>query len=178
VPLRVPQSISLHDRACALVAVDGFPQGMSRLVFSEHQSTEHGPSQVGTSGGPHSDNVTGRIRRELDSAGRGGEPRSALLFDGSAALLGLGRGLRRAQLEHSHDHVRVEGLLLFDRTLEPKDGLLRFDRTRPGHGLTLRTEAAEQFRVPGVRSHQPALQPTLPRHRPRDRPARTVRTRP
>jgi L-alanine-DL-glutamate epimerase-like enolase superfamily enzyme len=54
---------------------------------------------------------------------------------------------RLAHLEYFHDHVRIEGLL-FDGTLEPQDGLLRFDRTRPGHGLALRSEAAEQFRDP------------------------------
>jgi hypothetical protein len=48
VPLRVPLSISLHGGACSVVVVDGFPRGMSRIVFSEHQSNEHSPRQVGT----------------------------------------------------------------------------------------------------------------------------------
>ena len=52
---------------------------------------------------------------------------------------------RLAHLEYFHDHVRIEGLL-FEGTIEPQDGLLRFDRNRPGHGLALRSEAAEQFR--------------------------------
>jgi L-alanine-DL-glutamate epimerase-like enolase superfamily enzyme len=40
-------------------------------------------------------------------------------------------------IEYFHDHVRVEGML-FDGVLEPEDGALRPDRSRPGHGLTLR----------------------------------------
>ena len=42
-------------------------------------------------------------------------------------------------LEYFHDHVRVERML-FDGVLEPEDGCLRPDRSRPGHGLELRTQ--------------------------------------
>ena len=38
-------------------------------------------------------------------------------------------------LEYFHDHARVEALL-FDGTLEPTDGVLRPDFTRPGNGRT------------------------------------------
>lgn len=48
-------------------------------------------------------------------------------------------------LEWFHDHVRVESLL-FDGTLDPKGGHLTPDRTRLGHGLTLRHDA-ERYRV-------------------------------
>jgi L-alanine-DL-glutamate epimerase-like enolase superfamily enzyme len=45
-------------------------------------------------------------------------------------------------LEWFHDHVRVERML-FDGVLEPENGILRPDRSRPGHGLELkRAEAA------------------------------------
>jgi L-alanine-DL-glutamate epimerase-like enolase superfamily enzyme len=45
-------------------------------------------------------------------------------------------------LEWFHDHVRVERML-FDGVLEPENGALRPDRSRPGHGLELkRVEAA------------------------------------
>jgi L-alanine-DL-glutamate epimerase-like enolase superfamily enzyme len=47
-------------------------------------------------------------------------------------------------LEYFHDHVRVEGLL-FDGVLEPDGGALRPDRSRPGHGLTLKREDAERY---------------------------------
>lgn len=40
-------------------------------------------------------------------------------------------------LEYFHDHVRVEREL-FEGVLEPEDGLLRPDRSRPGHGLELK----------------------------------------
>jgi L-alanine-DL-glutamate epimerase-like enolase superfamily enzyme len=49
---------------------------------------------------------------------------------------------RLRHLEWFHDHVRVERLL-FDGVLEPRDGELRPDRSRLGHGLELkRTDAA------------------------------------
>jgi L-alanine-DL-glutamate epimerase-like enolase superfamily enzyme len=44
---------------------------------------------------------------------------------------------RLRHLEYFHDHVRVEHEL-FDGVLEPEDGLLRPDRSRPGNGLSLR----------------------------------------
>jgi L-alanine-DL-glutamate epimerase-like enolase superfamily enzyme len=40
-------------------------------------------------------------------------------------------------IEYFHDHVRVEGML-FDGVLQPEDGALRPDRSRPGHGLELK----------------------------------------
>ena len=49
-------------------------------------------------------------------------------------------------LEYFHDHVRIEHLL-FDGCLEPEDGLLVPDRTREGHGLFLKEQDAEQWRV-------------------------------
>jgi L-alanine-DL-glutamate epimerase-like enolase superfamily enzyme len=49
-------------------------------------------------------------------------------------------------LEYFHDHVRIEGLL-FDGTLDPQDGELRPDRSRPGLGLELKREEAQRFRV-------------------------------
>jgi L-alanine-DL-glutamate epimerase-like enolase superfamily enzyme len=49
-------------------------------------------------------------------------------------------------LEYFHDHVRIEGML-FDGTLEPEDGFLEPDRTRPGLGLTLRRADAEEFEL-------------------------------
>jgi L-alanine-DL-glutamate epimerase-like enolase superfamily enzyme len=52
--------------------------------------------------------------------------------------------LRLRHLEYFHDHVRVERLL-FDGTLEPEDGALRADRSRPGLGLELRRADAERY---------------------------------
>jgi len=44
---------------------------------------------------------------------------------------------RLRHLEYFHDHVRVEHDL-FDGVLEPDDGALRPDRSRPGNGLSLK----------------------------------------
>jgi L-alanine-DL-glutamate epimerase-like enolase superfamily enzyme len=44
---------------------------------------------------------------------------------------------RLRHLEYFHDHVRVEHEL-FDGVLEPEDGMLKPDRSRPGNGLSLR----------------------------------------
>jgi hypothetical protein len=44
---------------------------------------------------------------------------------------------RLRHLEYFHDHVRVEHEL-FDGVLEPKDGVLTPDLSRPGNGLELR----------------------------------------
>jgi L-alanine-DL-glutamate epimerase-like enolase superfamily enzyme len=49
-------------------------------------------------------------------------------------------------LEYFHDHVRIESLL-FDGVLEPEQGELRPDRSRPGHGLELRRADAEAYAV-------------------------------
>ena len=47
-------------------------------------------------------------------------------------------------LEYFHDHVRVESLL-FDGVLEPGEGELRPDRSRPGHGLELKRADARRY---------------------------------
>ncbi|TML44164.1 MAG: mandelate racemase [Actinobacteria bacterium] len=47
-------------------------------------------------------------------------------------------------LEYFHDHVRLEPLL-FEGVLEPKDGALEPDRSRPGHGLELKRADAERY---------------------------------
>jgi len=57
---------------------------------------------------------------------------------------GLAAVRRLRHLEYFHDHVRVESLL-FDGVLEPEDGALEPDRTRPGNGLSLKREEAEQW---------------------------------
>jgi L-alanine-DL-glutamate epimerase-like enolase superfamily enzyme len=48
-------------------------------------------------------------------------------------------------LEYFHDHVRIERLL-FDGTLDPKNGSLTPDPAAPGHGLTFKRQDAERFR--------------------------------
>jgi L-alanine-DL-glutamate epimerase-like enolase superfamily enzyme len=50
-----------------------------------------------------------------------------------------------AHLEYFHDHVRLERML-FEGTLDPDDGALHPDPTRPGHGLALKHEA-ERFAI-------------------------------
>jgi L-alanine-DL-glutamate epimerase-like enolase superfamily enzyme len=57
------------------------------------------------------------------------------------ALCGVDR-LRH--LEYFHDHVRIESLL-FDGVLEPQDGALVPDRSRPGNGLELKRAEAQRW---------------------------------
>jgi L-alanine-DL-glutamate epimerase-like enolase superfamily enzyme len=49
-------------------------------------------------------------------------------------------------IEYFHDHVRIAELLL-DGAVSPQNGALRPDRSRPGHGLTLKRSAAERYLV-------------------------------
>ncbi|MBV9523213.1 MAG: mandelate racemase [Alphaproteobacteria bacterium] len=49
-------------------------------------------------------------------------------------------------LEWFHDHVRIEAML-FEGAPAPKDGVLRPDLTRPGHGLVFKREDAARFAV-------------------------------
>ncbi|WP_425244658.1 enolase C-terminal domain-like protein [Streptomyces citrinus] len=49
-------------------------------------------------------------------------------------------------LEWFHDHVRVESML-FGGVLDPTGGTLRPGRNGPGHGLVLRGEEMEEYRV-------------------------------
>jgi L-alanine-DL-glutamate epimerase-like enolase superfamily enzyme len=50
-------------------------------------------------------------------------------------------------LEYFHDHIRIEGMA-FDGVLSPgPDGVIRPDRSRPGHGLTPRDADLEPYRV-------------------------------
>jgi L-alanine-DL-glutamate epimerase-like enolase superfamily enzyme len=53
-------------------------------------------------------------------------------------------GLRH--LEYFHDHVRLERLA-FDGVALLRDGVLVPDRSRPGHGLTLREADLERYRL-------------------------------
>jgi L-alanine-DL-glutamate epimerase-like enolase superfamily enzyme len=48
---------------------------------------------------------------------------------------------RSARLEYFHDHVRLERRL-FEGAPEPDGGVLTVDRTRPGHGLSVRVSRA------------------------------------
>jgi L-alanine-DL-glutamate epimerase-like enolase superfamily enzyme len=59
-----------------------------------------------------------------------------------------GAAVRRFRhVEYFHDHVRIESML-FDGALAPEpSGVLRPDRSRPGHGLSLRHDDAERYRV-------------------------------
>src|SRR2546423_1222293 len=51
---------------------------------------------------------------------------------------------RPRHLEWFHDHVRIERML-FDGFLEPEDGVLRPDRSRPGLGVEFRRADAERY---------------------------------
>ncbi len=51
---------------------------------------------------------------------------------------------RLRHLEYFHDHVRIESML-FDGALEPVEGALVPDRSRPGHGVELKRAEAERW---------------------------------
>jgi L-alanine-DL-glutamate epimerase-like enolase superfamily enzyme len=51
-----------------------------------------------------------------------------------------------AHVEYFHDHVRIENLL-FDGVLQPRDGRLEPDGSRPGLGLELKRLDAEEYAV-------------------------------
>jgi L-alanine-DL-glutamate epimerase-like enolase superfamily enzyme len=51
-------------------------------------------------------------------------------------------------LEYFHDHVRLERMA-FDGVLEPDGGVLRPDRSRPGHGLELKRQDLDDYCVYG-----------------------------
>ncbi len=49
-------------------------------------------------------------------------------------------------IEYFFDHYRIESML-FDGTLDPREGLLTPDRSRPGLGLEFKHQDAERYRV-------------------------------
>jgi L-alanine-DL-glutamate epimerase-like enolase superfamily enzyme len=49
-------------------------------------------------------------------------------------------------IEYFFDHYRIEGIL-FEGTLDPRDGLLTPDRSRPGLGLELKRDEAQRYEV-------------------------------
>jgi hypothetical protein len=51
---------------------------------------------------------------------------------------------RPRHVEWFHDHVRIERMF-FDGFLEPQDGALRPDRSRPGLGVELKRADAERY---------------------------------
>ncbi|MBX5482702.1 MAG: mandelate racemase [Myxococcaceae bacterium] len=53
---------------------------------------------------------------------------------------------RLRHLEYFFDHARIEALV-FDGFVEPRGGVLRPDRTRPGLGLELKRKDAERYAV-------------------------------
>jgi L-alanine-DL-glutamate epimerase-like enolase superfamily enzyme len=50
-------------------------------------------------------------------------------------------------IEYFFDHYRIERLL-FEGTLDPEDGLLTPDRSRPGLGLELKRDEAARYEIP------------------------------
>jgi L-alanine-DL-glutamate epimerase-like enolase superfamily enzyme len=48
-------------------------------------------------------------------------------------------------IEYFADHARMEGML-FEGTVDPKDGVLRPDLSRPGMGIELKRREAERYR--------------------------------
>ncbi len=58
---------------------------------------------------------------------------------------------RLRHLEWFHDHVRIEQML-FEGAPRAENGTIRPDLARPGHGLELKSQDAERFRVDGGES--------------------------
>lgn len=54
--------------------------------------------------------------------------------------------LRVRHMEYFYDHVRIEKML-FDGFIEPVNGNLQPDRSKPGHGLTFKHADARKFEV-------------------------------
>ncbi len=54
--------------------------------------------------------------------------------------------LRLRHMEWFHDHARIERML-FDGVVEPENGMLRPDRSRPGHGLTFKHADAQRYAI-------------------------------
>ena len=54
--------------------------------------------------------------------------------------------LRLRHMEYFHDHVRIERMLL-DGFIEPINGVLRPDRSRPGHGFDFKHRDARKYAV-------------------------------
>jgi L-alanine-DL-glutamate epimerase-like enolase superfamily enzyme len=53
---------------------------------------------------------------------------------------------RLRHIEWFHDHARIERML-FDGAPVPKDGMIRPDLSRPGHGLAFKREDAARFAI-------------------------------
>jgi L-alanine-DL-glutamate epimerase-like enolase superfamily enzyme len=88
--------------------------------------------------------ITGLLQAAGLAAGHGLEISGHCAPQLSAHALCAVQNLRH--LEYFHDHTRIESLL-FDGVLEPEDGELRPDRSRPGHGLQLRRADAKRYAV-------------------------------
>jgi len=86
--------------------------------------------------------ITGLKRAAAVAAEHGLELSGHCAPAASAHALAAVPNLRH--LEYFHDHVRVESML-FDGVLEPVDGALRPDTSRPGLGLELKRADAERW---------------------------------
>jgi L-alanine-DL-glutamate epimerase-like enolase superfamily enzyme len=56
---------------------------------------------------------------------------------------------RLVHIEWFHDHARIEAML-FEGAPAPRDGAIRPDRSRPGHGLFFKRADAERFAIRGA----------------------------
>jgi L-alanine-DL-glutamate epimerase-like enolase superfamily enzyme len=86
--------------------------------------------------------ITGLLQAARLAAGAGLDVSGHCAPQLSAHALSAVPNLRH--LEYFHDHARIEPLL-FDGVLEPENGELRPDRSRPGHGLKLKRADAERY---------------------------------
>ncbi|HZD02283.1 MAG TPA: enolase C-terminal domain-like protein [Actinomycetes bacterium] len=113
-------------------------------LFSVQRMLDAGAVDVFQPDGTRCGGVTGFLK-----AATLAETRCVPLSAHTAPSLHAHAGCAAASLRHIeyfHDHVRIEHLL-FDGVLEPRDGALRPDMTRPGLGLELKRADAERYAV-------------------------------
>jgi L-alanine-DL-glutamate epimerase-like enolase superfamily enzyme len=89
--------------------------------------------------------ITEWLRAAAVAAGRGLQVSGHCAPNLHAQVAAAAPNLRH--LEYFHDHVRIESMV-FDGCLQPEPGgVLRPDRSRPGHGLQFKRGDADRFRV-------------------------------
>ncbi len=132
----------VRDRAPARIRIAAGEYGYDSFYF--RRMLEHGSVDVLQADATRCGGVTGFLQAAnlCDSRSM---PLSA--HCGPALHLHVCCAAPRVEhIEYFHDHARIDHLL-FDGAPEPKDGWLSPDLTRPGMGLELNRQGAEEWRV-------------------------------
>jgi L-alanine-DL-glutamate epimerase-like enolase superfamily enzyme len=129
----------LRDRAPAGVSVAAGEYGWDLLYF--RRMLEAGAVDILQADVTRCGGITGFIRVDALCKARG-VPFSAHCAPAISAHACCSMETL-LHLEYFHDHVRIERML-FDGVLDPGEGFLEPDRSRPGLGLELRRDVAEE----------------------------------